>query len=105
MEPSDLLRKVVEVLESLEIRYRITGSMATIAYRDYISDWATRLGLSAEWQLVLASEAGSRPARLCKNVMVPRNGIGHITAVAYRNVVWTHVRPLSRLARITCRKP
>jgi hypothetical protein len=57
MEPSDLLRRVAEVFESLEIRYLITGSTATIAYRRYISDWAARLGLSAEWQLVLASEA------------------------------------------------
>ena len=32
MEPSDLLRKVADVLESLEVRYLITGSTATIAY-------------------------------------------------------------------------
>jgi hypothetical protein len=32
MEPSDLLRRVAEVFESLEIRYLITGSTATIAY-------------------------------------------------------------------------
>ena len=32
MEPSDLLRKVADVLELLEVRYLITGSTATIAY-------------------------------------------------------------------------
>src|SRR5262245_44010247 len=32
MGPSDLLRKLAEALEALEIPYLITGSMATIAY-------------------------------------------------------------------------
>jgi hypothetical protein len=32
MEPSELLRKLAEVLERLQVRYLVTGSMATIAY-------------------------------------------------------------------------
>src|SRR3989442_1542813 len=32
MEPSELLRRFVEVLERLHVPYLVTGSMATIAY-------------------------------------------------------------------------
>ena len=32
MEPSDLLRRLVETLERLQIPYLVTGSVATIAY-------------------------------------------------------------------------
>jgi hypothetical protein len=34
MVPSDLMRNLVNVLERLQIRYFVTGSMATIAYGD-----------------------------------------------------------------------
>jgi hypothetical protein len=32
MEPSELLRRFVAVMERLKIRYLVTGSMATMAY-------------------------------------------------------------------------
>lgn len=32
MEPSELLRRLVEVLESLDLPYLVTGSTATIFY-------------------------------------------------------------------------
>lgn len=82
MAPSELLRRVAGVLEQLNIPYRITGSMATIAYgeprftndidivvqlrldqeridRDYIESWSKRLGVEEEWRLVLAREGAS----------------------------------------------
>ena len=51
MEQSDLLRIVVGVLDQLEIRYFVTGSVAGMLKisgesvdRSYITLWATRLG-------------------------------------------------------------
>ena len=59
MDPSELLERLAQTLESLRIPYLITGSMATIAYgeprftndidRAYIERWVQRLGLAREW--------------------------------------------------------
>ncbi len=78
MGPSELMQQVADVLESMDIPYLVTGSMATIAYgeprftndvdgvlkvqreridRDYIALWAERLQLAEEWETVLAREA------------------------------------------------
>lgn len=44
MAPSELLRQFVTVLERLDLRYLITGSMATIAYGEprFTNDNASR---------------------------------------------------------------
>lgn len=78
MGPFELLQKVVEVLERLQIPYIVTGSVASMAYGgprltndidivasinehhisgekvdyDYISEWAERLGLVEIWKAV-----------------------------------------------------
>jgi len=65
MEQSDQLRIVAGVLDQLEIRYFVTGSVAGMLKisgesvdRSYITSWATRLGLESIWK---AMDSGNRP--------------------------------------------
>jgi len=64
MEPSDLLRHLVNVFESLGIRYFVTGSVASIFYGEPrftndidvvadIEDWVNRSGLHDIWKAIL----------------------------------------------------
>jgi len=53
MEPSELLRRFIEVLDRLGIPYLITGS---VDY-DYIKEWANKLGLGDTWREVLERTA------------------------------------------------
>lgn len=64
MEPSDLLRHLVNVFESLGIRYFVTGSVASIFYGeprftndiDVVADienWVNRSGLHDIWKAIL----------------------------------------------------
>lgn len=66
MGPFELLQKIVEILERLQIPYLVTGSIAAMAYGksrltndidiidiDYITQWADRLGTRDIWNAVL----------------------------------------------------